>query len=460
MMKRKLFKSLFKTPERVMCAAAALVLVVGGCELSTTRAPLHAEQAAASAANVRRVRVSAEGENAAEPSVANADDGTAYVAWVGHGAGKAADVWVARFDREGKRVGQPARVNPEAGAATAWRGDPPDVAVADDGTVYVAWTARAAETGHATTLYLSASSDGGLSFDAPVKVNDDAGAGVHGMHSLAVGRDGRVFLAWLDERNLAPHAHEMKTGGAGASKSGDSSSAKKSSGGMHGEQNREVFFAASADGGRTFSPNRRVASEACPCCKTALAVSGEGRVYLGWRQVLPGDFRHIAVASSADGGATFDAPVVVSDDRWELKGCPVSGPALTAGKGGSLRVLWYTAGEAGRPGLYSSESGDGGRSFAPRRLLREGELRGTPLLLTDERGGAVAVFEGADASGSNGLWQARPGEATGGAGGAPLVAEGGSASAATRAGRLNVAYVAQGGVWLALPDDDDAEDSE
>ncbi|HEX8281959.1 MAG TPA: sialidase family protein [Pyrinomonadaceae bacterium] len=444
---------LSETPERVMCAAAVLIFAVAGCELTLPpHSPAETVRAEA-AADVRRVRVSAEGINAAEPAVATAEGGAVYVAWVGHGAGREADVWLARFDREGRRENDPARVNPSAGGASAWRGDPPQVAVADDGTVYVSWTARAAETGHATTLYLSASRDGGRSFDPPVKVNDDAGACVHGMHSLAVGRGGRVYLAWLDERNVVRHDAHKNHGGA--AKGGDSSGAKKASAGVHGEQNREVFFAASADGGRTFSPNRRVASEACPCCKTALAVSPDGRVHLGWRQVLPGDFRHIAVASSADGGATFGAAVVVSDDRWELRGCPVSGPALAAGDGGSLRVLWYTAGEAGRPGLYSSESDDGGRTFAPRRLVKDGNLRGTPMLLGDGRGGLFAVFEGAGESGSNGLWRARLGEAGGDAGGASPVAGGESAAAAFRAGRLNVAYVAQGGVWLAGADGGD-----
>lgn len=444
MMKRTLSEYLFKTPARVMSIAALTVAVAAGCEYVTTPTPAPAQSFKTdSAADARLVRVSAEGVNAAEPSVANAPGGAVYVAWVGHGAGKEADVWVARFDESGEREGGPARVNRAAGEASAWRGDPPEVAVADDGTVYVAWTARAGETGHATTLYLSASRDDGKSFGTPVKVNDDAGVGVHGMHSLAVGHGGRVYLAWLDERNL--HAHEE-------SKTGDTSSAKKASGGAHGEQNREVFFAASADGGRTFAQNRRVASEACPCCKTALAVSGEGRVYVGWRQVLPGDFRHIAVASSADGGETFAAPTVVSDDRWELRGCPVSGPALAAGDGGVLRVLWYTAGEAGQPGLYGAESNDGGRTFAPRRVVREGDLSGTPLLLKDERGGLVAVFESAGHSGSKGLSWARLGEAMSGAGGAPLIAGGESGAAAVGAGRLNVAYVAQGGVWLASPD--------
>jgi hypothetical protein len=396
------------------------------------------------AVDEKPVRVTPEGVNAAEPSVAAAADGSVYVAWVAHGSGKEADVFVARFDAAGKRAGEPVRVNPRAGEATAWRGDPPGVAVAADGSVYVVWTARAGTTPHATTLFLSTSRDRGKSFAAPVKVNDDARECVHGMHSLAVGRDGRVLVAWLDERNAGAHASMQHDGGA--SKPGAQTDSMKAGSG-HGEQNRELYFAASTDGGRSFSKNRLVASEACPCCKTALAASADGRVYVGWRQVLPGDFRHIAVAASSDGGASFAAPTVVSDDRWELQGCPVSGPALAAGERGSLRVLWFTAGEAGRPGLYDAESSDGGRTFAPRRVVREGNLRGTPVLLRDGKGELLTVFEGANESGAGAIWRAK----SDGADASPVTA-GASAAAAARAGRIYVAYVSTGGVWLALSD--------
>ena len=324
------------------------------------------------------VRVSSERTDAAEPAVAAGLDGSVYVAWVEH-RGKDADVWLSRFDGEGKPSGAPVRVNPNAGEATAWRGDAPTLAVARDGAVYVGWTARDAAAPHATTLYLSTSRDGGRSFNPPSKVNDDAKPCVHGMHSLAVGDDGRVYVAWLDERNVA--------------------APKPSKGGpvhMHSESNREVFFASSVDGGRTFSSNKKIASEVCPCCKTSLAIGDDGRVYAGWRQVLPGDFRHVAVASSNDGGRNFNAPTIVSDDRWEIQGCPVSGPALAAGANGSLRVLWYTAGEAGRPGIYWSESIDGGRTFSPRRTLAEAGGRGTPVLLKVADGGFKAVWEGSD----------------------------------------------------------------
>jgi hypothetical protein len=387
-----------------------------------------------SASAAPAVRVSAENTQAAEPAAAPGRDGSVYVAWVEH-RGKEADVWLAHFDAEGKPSGAAARVNPNAGEATAWRGDPPTVAVAPDSTVYVGWTARDENAPQASTLYLSASRDGGLSFGPPSKVNDDSKPGVHGMHSLAVSGEGRVYVAWLDERDIEP-------------KEADPSKAPSH---MHTESNRVVYFASSADGGRTFSPNQRVEDEACPCCKTSLAVGEDGRVYVGWRQVLPGNFRHIAVASSADGGQTFSPPAVVSDDRWELQGCPVSGPALAPGADGSLRVLWYTAGEAGKPGLYWSESHDGGRTFSQRQVLAETGGHGTPALLKREGGDLTAVWEGSEGA-SSATMTARlysDGRITT----ASVVAGGGELPAAAEAaGHLFVAYVGKDGeghgVWM------------
>lgn len=403
-------------------------------KLTTTASPVKLADAESP------VRVSAEGVNAAEPAVAAGLDGAVYVAWVGHGANKEADVWLSRVEAGAKSTsGEAARVNRAPGEATAWRGDAPSVAVAKDGAVYVAWTARAGGGAHATTLYVSASRDGGRSFGEPVKVNDDSKPGVHGMHSLAVGDDGRVYVAWLDERNI-PEEH-----------GGDARADKQASGKVpmqHGEQNREVFFSHSADGGRTFTKNRRVAVEACPCCKTSLAVSRGGRVYVGWRQVLPGDFRHVAVASSADGGETFDAPSVVSDDRWELRGCPVSGPALAAGDGERLTVVWFTAGDAGTPGVYSSESSDGGRTFAPRRVVSEVSARGTPQLLSDARG-VVAVFEGEGVDGSATLLEARlDGQNGVASNNRAQLGAGELPAAASLDGRTFAAYISKGGVWL------------
>ncbi|HEV2802504.1 MAG TPA: sialidase family protein [Pyrinomonadaceae bacterium] len=400
----------------------------------------HRHQAAAASSVVR---VSAAGTDASEPAVAAsaARDGGVFVVWVEHLTGGASDVWLARFDANGRRPSaRPVRVNPKAGQATAWRGDPPTVAVSSDGRqVYVGWMMRvagySATTADSAVFHLSASPDGGRTFAPPVKVRDDRTPMPHGLHSLAVAEDGRVHVAWLDERGGTPPSHAAH--GATAKTSGH-----------HMEANRQVFTAYSTDGGRTFSPSHLVARDACPCCKTSLVAGAGGRVYVSWRQVLAGDFRHIAVAASADGGQKFNAPVIVSDDRWMINGCPVSGASLALKSDGVLGIAWYTAGEAGAAGIYRSESRDGGQTFAPRSSVATGKAQGTPTLLTAAgHDAALVVWESREKGTAHPASARIEGGDGGGASNAHALAPRGELPSATLAGdgRLFVAYVSKQG---------------
>ena len=354
---------------RLALIIISLALITGCNHLAATR-----EQPAPP----QPIQISAAGIDAAEPATAAAPDGSFYVAWVNHDA-QQADVMLAHFNHKAEMQGTPVRVNRQPGVATAWRGDQPSVAVAPDGSVYVLWTPRI-EAGdkHGTDIYLSASTDRGQTFTSEVKVNDDKAPGAHGMHSLAVARDGRIYAGWLDERNV--HVPKPSTKAEG----------------HHMESNRDLYVATSTDGGRTFSANQKVASDACPCCKTSLAVSADGTLYAGWRQVLPGNYRHIAVASSTDGGAKFSTRVIVSDDHWILQGCPVSGPSLSVDSAsGNLKIVWFAAGEGETPGIYFAESKDKGRSFSPRQLLSSETVRGTPVIANGNQS-MIAVWQSAD----------------------------------------------------------------
>lgn len=368
--------------QQTVTACIVLLLLTAACS-SRSNQEIRESSAKGSLAHLAPpLRVSAENTDAAEPAIAAARDGSAYVAWIEHRAKREADLFVARLDREGRMTGAPVRVNPKEGEAKGWRGDPPTVMVAPDKTVYVGWTARLGVEGHGNNLYLSASRDEGRTFDPPVKVNDDEKPASHGMHSLAVSTDNRVYVAWLDERNVAPLPEQMP---------GMNQKTME-----HAEPNSEVFFAVSTDGGRTFTKNQKLAGEACPCCKTALAVGTNNQVYVSWRQVLPGDFRHIAVAASTDAGLNFASPQIVSDDTWKITGCPVSGPGLSVAGDGALRVVWYTAGERGSAGLYWAESRNNGQSFTERKLLAPGQVRGNPSLMADEKNNLIAVWESDD----------------------------------------------------------------
>jgi putative cell wall-binding protein len=81
------------------------------------------------------------------------------------------------------------------------------------------------------------STDGGATWSAPLRVNDDPKG--NGMRQLAarvaVAPNGRVDVTWLDTRASYPSAIVPKPGGSG-----------------------DVYYASSTDGGVTFSANRRI----------------------------------------------------------------------------------------------------------------------------------------------------------------------------------------------------------
>lgn len=330
------------------------------------------------------IQVTAPEIDAAEPAIAAAPDGGVFVVWVEHGANKTADVFLQKFDAEGKVAGEKTRVNPNTGEATAWRGDPPTIKVGADEAIYVGWTKRVkTETASGTDFYVSVSRDGGKTFQSTAKVNDDTAPASHGMHSLAIDKSGKIYAAWLDERNIKKPAHAqnefspdfefVKAQHAPTPKQADEEV----------EPNSEVFFAISGDGGKTFSPNKKLSNEVCPCCKTAILAAPDGEIYVSWRQVVGDNFRHIAVASSSDSGENFSAPTIVSDDRWQITGCPVSGASLVSGKDNTVRVTWFSAGVAGVPGIYQTYSTDGGKTFAPRVLMSEGFSPYSPQFVVD-----------------------------------------------------------------------------
>jgi len=267
-----------------------------------------------------------------------------------------------RHSTNGKTFSEPIRVNNELGDATVRNENPPKLAVGPQGQLYVCW---ANERGRwKGNLRFARSTDGGKTFSPAITVNSDATgepAG-HAFQSLAVNSKGRVYLAWIDERNKKP-----------------------------GDRGAEIWMSTSEDGGRTFTADRRVLSDVCECCRTSLQIDTAGRILLSYRTVPPSGpmFRDIIVAVSNNGGQTF-AKTVVSQDQWEINGCPVAGPGLTVNHQGEIAVVWFaTVGE--RAGLYYAHSANHGVSFSPRRLLDADQKLGKHAQLVSQAEDKVVV---------------------------------------------------------------------
>jgi hypothetical protein len=250
--------------------------------------------------------------------------------------------------------------------------------VGPEGNVYVVWQNNREIPGRrfpSSDLRFARSTDGGRTFSPAVTVNDDANGppSSHTFHNLVVGKDGTVWVSWLDSRvrdaRRAQHHHPAPAAGKAP---GDSIHSMHGHGGM-GEDptlpGSEVRVARSVDGGKTFGPSMVVDGGVCPCCRTSLAVGADGSIYVAWRKVYAGDVRDVVVARLAPGAQAFAAPVRVHADGWVFPGCPHAGPSLAVDGAGRLHVAWYT-GRDGRQGLWHAVSGDQGKSFGePAGLL-------------------------------------------------------------------------------------------
>jgi hypothetical protein len=255
---------------------------------------------------------------------------------------------------DGVTFGAPVRVNDLDGDVRVGGDQVPRVTVADSGEIAVVWTSKLA----GTRLRMSRSRDEGRTFLPATTISGDGLAGIRGWASVANGASGASLqTAWLDGRDSPPH---VMTGGS------------MQHAGPH-VMRQDLYAAAIAPTGAVHEA--RVATDVCFCCKTGVAVGRDGATYVAWRHVYPTNLRDMAVAASFDGGQTFGEPVRVSEDHWQIDACPEDGPAIAADATGVVHIVWATLveGDTPRKGIFYSTSTDRGRTFAPRTLLNVGK---------------------------------------------------------------------------------------
>jgi hypothetical protein len=316
----------------------------------------------------------------------------AAIAWGASTKDGVMDVFLATSRDGGRAFAAPTRVNENPGAANLSGEQPPRVALiprpGHDPSVVVVWTAK---TPSGTRLWSARSSDGGKSFAAPTLVPGSDAPGNRGWESITVRGDGKIAALWLDHRELASASGASASANHSKHKHGSSSGA--SSDGTARAQLSKLFF------GRLDDPAgaRALSGGVCYCCKTTMATGSDGAIYAAWRHVYPGSIRDIAFAMSKDGGRTFSTPVRVSEDNWVLDGCPENGPALAVDGKQRIHVVWPTlvAGAAGSDqtlALFYATSPDG-QHFTPRqRIPTEGAAR-QPQVTVGPRGEVVVSWD-------------------------------------------------------------------
>jgi hypothetical protein len=225
--------------------------------------------------------------------------------------------------------------------------DTPHVAVTADGALWAHWLQKSAQDSYAYDVAMTRSGDGGQTWSAPVRVNDDGKAAEHGFVSLWPAANDALGVAWLDGRDSAGEdAHAMHGGHGGAM----------------------TLRTAVFDARLQRRDETRIDAMTCDCCQTDVALTARGPL-LAFRDRTPEEIRDIAV-SRLDQGA-WSAPHTVHADDWKMPACPVNGPALAA-RDHDVLAAWYTA--AGDvPAVKLAHSRDDGDRFAAPVTLDRGE---------------------------------------------------------------------------------------
>ncbi len=291
------------------------------------------------------------------------------------GIGAAVDgqgrLWVVRKETEGaaqfltlqnsadagKTWSAPKRLQREPEAISADGENRPKLAFGSKGELYISYTKPLAKP-YTGDIRFIRSLDGGATFDAPITVHANRAIITHRFDALQVDPQGRIYIAWIDKRDVEAAA-ARKQSYAGAA----------------------VYYAVSDNRGASFKGDYKLAEHSCECCRIALANTPDGKVMALWRHVFEPNIRDHALAELTPNGAVA-APQRASFDDWRIDACPHQGPALAYGSDGTRHQSWFAVkGEEG--GVFYAN--------APR-----GGVLGTPIKLgSDQADHAAIAVDGA-----------------------------------------------------------------
>ncbi len=286
---------------------------------------------------IARLRTPA-AEGSGQPNLHTSDAGEVYMSWIEPGP---AEGYLLRFSKwTSKGWTDPSTVASGERWFVNWA-DFPALAVAD-GFMGAHFLALNGPRSYDYDIRLTLSRDGGSTWSAPLTPHRDGVQAEHGFVSLLPWEE-RLGVVWLDGRHSA---------------SG------------HGSGAMTLRF-ATVDSQGEIQDEVELDDRVCDCCQTSAARTAEGLI-VAYRDRSPEEIRDIGLVRLVNGQWT--EPQIVHQDKWQIGGCPVNGPAVVA-QDRDVAVAWYTQPEdLGRVNLAFSS--DSGQTFGPPVAVDDGETMG------------------------------------------------------------------------------------
>ncbi len=222
---------------------------------------------------------------------------------------------------KGKNFSAPVIVTPEAEEIYADGENRPKIAVAHNGTVLLTWAQKLSKK-YSGDIRFARSTNYGKTFSSPITLNDDGLITTHRFDSLTINNKGRVVISWLDarDRDAARNKDEKFTG-------------------------ISIYTAQSTDNGASFDTNQKIHEHVCECCRMPTVWTSNGPVVF-WRNIFGNNTRDFAISN-------LDKVKVhrVTNDEWQVDGCPHHGGDIAIGSKDRLHFVWFTLGKT-RQGLF------------------------------------------------------------------------------------------------------------
>ncbi len=304
----------------------------------------------------------------------------------------------------------------------------PQIAIDGQGTLHLLYYAGDPQQGD--VFYLK-STDGGTTFSRAIRVNSQPGSaiamGTIRGAQLAVGKDGRVHVAWngsseatpagplnpdsgkpgmpmlyarlndsgtafQPQRNLMRHSFGLDGGGSIAADRSRNvyvawhgiGQAEASGTGKEGEARRRMWIAKSQDEGRSFSPEEKAWSQetgACGCCGAKIFVDRRANIYALYRSATESVHRDIYLLTSQNRGQSFHGRLL---HKWDINACPMS--SMDIAENADMVVgAWETGGQV----FWARLDGGGGQPISP---AGEGKGRKHPRLAVNQSGDVLLAW--------------------------------------------------------------------
>lgn len=154
------------------------------------------------------------------------------------------------------------------------------------------------------------------------------------------------------------------------------------------------YAAIDADG--KLSDEQVLDDYVCTCCQTD-AVAVPGGAIAVYRDRSKDEIRDISYVRLQNG--QWSQPKTLHEDNWQIKACPVNGPAIDA-FGNTVAVAWYTMPDS-EGKVWLSFSQNAGETFDPPVQIDLGKPMGrVDVLMLDAERALVSWVEKAEGSGS------------------------------------------------------------